>query len=174
MPRGEEDFARGTFFNDAAGVHDGNAVGDLGNDTEVVSDEEKSQAHVAAELIEQFEDLFLDGDIKGGGGLVGDEQLGIGGESHGDHDALAKSAGELMRKLRGADSGFGDGGSFECGMNAPLQMRAVQIRFVGANGFFDLRANTHDGIERGHGLLKDHGDFAAADRAPIILCVEVG
>ncbi len=165
---------RGTFFNDASGIHDGDTISDLGNDTEIVSDEEKSEFHFAAELVEQFEDLFLHRDIESGGGLVSDEQFGIGRESHGDHDALAKSAGELMRKLPGADVGFGDGGAFEGGVDASLKTRVGKMRFVGTNGFFDLRANTHDGIERSHGFLKDHGYFAAADVAPIVFGTERG
>jgi hypothetical protein len=31
------------------------------------------------------------------GRLVGDQKLGVGGEHHGDHDALAHAAGELVR-----------------------------------------------------------------------------
>jgi len=174
MLRGEKDVLRGALFNDAAGVHDGDAIGDLGDDTKVVSDEEESEFHFAAELVEQFEDLFLHRDIESGGGLVGDEQFGIGGESHGDHDALAKSAGELMRKLPVTDVGFGNGGAFEGSVDASLQMSAAEVGFVSANGFFDLRANTHDGIERGHRLLKDHGNFAAADGAPVVFCTERG
>jgi hypothetical protein len=143
----EKDSLRGTFFNDAPGVHNGDAIGDLGDDTEIVSDEEEREFHFAAELVEQLEDLFLDGDVKSGGGLIGDEQFGIGGESHGDHDALAKSAGELMRKLTGADLGLGDGGAFEGSVDAALQMRAGKVRFVGADGFFNLRADAHDRIQ---------------------------
>ena len=174
MLRRQENALRGTLFNDAPGVHDGDAIGDLGDYTEVVRDEEEGKLHLAAELVEQFEDLSLHGDIESGGGFVGNEQFRIGRESHGDHDALAKAAGELMRKLAGAHLGLGDSGAFEGGVHASLQVRAGKVRFVGANGFFNLRANTHDGIERGHGLLKDHGDFAAADGAPVLFCLELG
>jgi hypothetical protein len=44
----------------------------------------------------RFEDLGLDGDVERGGGLVGDEQARVAGEGHGDHDALALAAGELV------------------------------------------------------------------------------
>ena len=93
MLRREKDVLRGALFNDAPSVHDGDAIGDLGDHTEVVSDEQEGEFHFAAELVEQFEDLVLNGDIESGGGLVGDEQFGGGGKSHSDHDALAKSAG---------------------------------------------------------------------------------
>ena len=33
---------------------------------------------------------------------------------------------------------------------------------VGLDGFGDLGADGHDGVEGGHGLLEDHGDVAAA------------
>jgi len=48
------------------------------------------------------------------------------------------------------------------------------MRFVGANSFLNLRANTHDRIQRGHGLLKNHGDFATTDGAPVVFFVEFG
>ena len=49
------------------------------------------------ELAHQLEDLRLDGDVERGRRLVGDEELGIAGERHRDHDALAHAAGELVR-----------------------------------------------------------------------------
>ncbi len=49
------------------------------------------------EPAQQVEDLRLDGDVEGGGGLVGDQQVGLVGEGHGDHHALALPARELMR-----------------------------------------------------------------------------
>ena len=39
---------------------------------------------------------------------------------------------------------------------------------VREDGFGDLVADAHDGVERGHGLLEDHGDGAAAVRAHLI------
>ena len=46
---------------------------------------------------DQVEDLALDGDVERGGRLVGDQQVGLAGERHGDGDALALAAGELVR-----------------------------------------------------------------------------
>ena len=48
-------------------------------------------------LFKQLEDLRLDGDVERRGRLVGDQQVRLVGERHGDHDALALPAGELMR-----------------------------------------------------------------------------
>ena len=40
---------------------------------------------------------------------------------------------------------------------------------VGADRFGDLRADAHDRVQRGHGLLEDHGDVAAAAAAHFAL-----
>jgi hypothetical protein len=45
----------------------------------------------------QLDDLRLHRDVERGGRLVGDEQIGLVGERHGDHHALALAAGQLMR-----------------------------------------------------------------------------
>ncbi len=50
------------------------------------------------QLLQQLQDLRLDGDVERGGGLVGDQQVGLVGERHGDHHPLALAAGELVRK----------------------------------------------------------------------------
>ena len=51
-------------------------------------------AHHAAH---EVQDLGLDRDVEGGGRLVGDEQLRVAGERHGDHHPLPHAAGELVR-----------------------------------------------------------------------------
>ena len=50
--------------------------------------------------LSSFEDLRLHGDVERGGRLVGDQQVGLVGERHRDHHALALAAGELMRIAR--------------------------------------------------------------------------
>lgn len=161
-----KDFGGEAELDEAAGVHDSDAIGDASDNAEIVSNEEKAEAHFAAKAIEKFEDLLLDGDVERRGGLVSDEERGIGAEGHGDHDALAKAAGKLMGKLLGAKFGFRDGGALESGENAGVDGGGREGGFVGADGFGDLRANAENGIEGGHGLLKDHGDAAAANGAP--------
>ena len=69
----------------------------------------KSMARLwrCAEVSQQGEDLRLDGDVEGGGGLVGDEQAGLVDDGHGDEDALALAAGELVRVVAERRSGSG-------------------------------------------------------------------
>ena len=66
------------FFHDPAAVHDYHVVCHLRHHAEVVGDEEDGGAEVLDEALEVVEDLFLDGDVEGGGGFVGDEEVGAG------------------------------------------------------------------------------------------------
>ena len=51
------------------------------------------------QLLEQLEDLRLDGHVERGGRLVGDQQPGPAGHRHRDQRALPHAAGELVRVL---------------------------------------------------------------------------
>ena len=154
----------GAELHHAAGIHHGHSAGDLGNDGEIVRDEEHGQAEFGAELCEQIEYLGLDGDIERGGGLVGDEQLRAVDDGHGDHHALAHAAGELVGIVAGAAVGFGDG-DIRHGLNGKAGGLALGMRAVSQYGLRDLVADPHDGIESGHRLLEDHGDARAAQLA---------
>ena len=52
---------------------------------------------VPPQIGDQIENLPLDGDVERGGRLVGDQQIRLAGQRHGDGDALALAAGELVR-----------------------------------------------------------------------------
>ena len=52
---------------------------------------------LALQLAQQVEDLRLDRHVERGRRLVGDQQLRLAGQRHGDHHALAHAAGELVR-----------------------------------------------------------------------------
>ena len=58
--------------------------------------------------LHQVEDLRLDGDVEGGGRLVGDQQLRLARERQGDHHPLPHAAGELVRILGGPALGLRD------------------------------------------------------------------
>ena len=51
----------------------------------------------AAELADEVEDARLDRRVEAGRRLVEDEQLRVGGEGHGDDDALLHPARQLVR-----------------------------------------------------------------------------
>jgi hypothetical protein len=63
-------------LHDAPGIHDGDAVGELRHDAEVVRDQEQRHADGASQLREQAENLRLHGDVERGGDLVRDDEVG--------------------------------------------------------------------------------------------------
>ncbi len=76
------------------------AVGDLADDPQVVSDEDVADAEVLAQLVEQVEDLGLNRDIECRHRLVAHDQLRPERQRARDRDALALSAGERSRLAR--------------------------------------------------------------------------
>ena len=83
-------------LDDLAGVHDHRAVGVAGDDPHIVGDQDHRHAEPPLQVVEQGQDLGLDGDVERGGRLVGDQQFGLAGQRHGDHDPLAETAGQLV------------------------------------------------------------------------------
>ena len=61
-----------------------------------MADQQNGHSLLSLELIEQFEDLLLNGHIQSCGRLVGNQEFGSTGECHGDHHPLALSSGELV------------------------------------------------------------------------------
>ena len=161
----EEGFCRGGF-NDATGIHDEDAVAEFCDKPEVVRDEDDCHAEFALELFNKLEDLRLNGDVEGGGGFVGDEDLGARDERHGNHDALAHAAGEFVRVLVDAVFGIADADGFERGDGA-LAGFAAACLFVNEERFDELFADAEVGVERGHRILKNHADAFAANGAEL-------
>ena len=164
MSGGVENVGLGAEFYQTAGVHDGDAIGYMRNDGEIVRDEEHRQSEFVAEVVEQVEDLLLDGDIESGGGLVGDEQLRTVDDGHGYHDALAHASGELVRIAAGALAGIGDSNVAHA-FDRSMPGFGFRDAMMSEDGFGDLVADAHDGVEGGHGLLEDHGNARAAKLA---------
>ena len=77
------------LLDDFAVTHDIDAVSDALHDVEVVGDEHHAHAEALLQARHEFENFRLDGNIKCRRWFVGDQQIGIVGERHGDHHALA-------------------------------------------------------------------------------------
>ena len=86
------------LLDDLAGVHDRHPVAHLGDHAQVVGDEDDGRAGLVAQVAHEVEDLGLDGHVERRRRLVGDEQLRLAGEGHGDHHALGHAARHLVRE----------------------------------------------------------------------------
>jgi hypothetical protein len=156
-----EELEHRSLFDDAARVHHDHARRELGHDAEVVRDEHHAHLQFVLELAQQVEDLRLHRDVERGRRLVGDEQLGLAGERHCDHDPLAHAARELMRVR--IDARLRSGDADELQHLDRLVARLPARRFlVQLDDFGDLASHRVDGVERGHRLLEDHRDLPTA------------
>ena len=157
VARGVEYLAGRTRFHDAAVVHHVDPVRHLAHDPEVVGDEQQGHPEAVAKLAQQREDLGLDGHVEGGGRLVRDEQIRVVREGHGDHDALALAAGQLVRI--GAPPALHISEAHEVEqLKDPLAGRRGGHRPVEEKRLANLLLHGVQGIERGHRLLEDHRD----------------
>ena len=163
-----EDLLHGTHLNDAACVHDHHVVGHLGNDTQIVGDEQNRAVHLVLQIPKQVKDLSLDGHVKRRGGLVSDDEAGVAGQRHGDHDALAHTARQLVGECLVDTLGGGDAHQREHFHRAGLGHLLGSTGNVDEGDLIQLVADGEHGVQGGHGLLKDHGDLAAADAVDLM------
>jgi hypothetical protein len=158
--------SQGPLLHDAAELHHHHAVGDLGDDAEIMGDEQHAGLLAALHFPHQFQDLRLRGDVERRGRLIGNQKRGIEHQRGRDHDALALPAGELMRI--GVDHLLGIG-QMHRAHDLQHALAALSRVEVGVNfqHFADLVADPLDRIERGHRLLEHHGHAGAAGRPQI-------
>jgi hypothetical protein len=160
---GAENFFNGSLLDEFSFEHNQNTIRKIGDDAKVVGDEKDGHAELIAEIAKEIENLGLDGDIEGGGGLIGDEEFGLASQSHGDHGALLHSAGKLVRIVMRAEFGIADADEFE--ETSDFGGGARKFGLMEAEGFGDLESDGEDGVERGGGFLKDVGEFSSSGLA---------
>ena len=165
-----EDLRGVADLHQLAALHHADAVGEAAHQVQVVGDEQQRHAHLALQLVQQRQDLRLDGHVQRGGRLVADQQLRRAGQRHRDHRALALAAGELVRI--GVDLGLGVGDA-----GAVQQLDGARARGVGPQRLVqrqhldDLVAHGVQRVQRRHRLLEDHADARAADAAHLALAL---
>src|SRR4029453_1944421 len=115
--------------------------------------EKVGQRELVLELLQQVDDLRLNGDVERRDGLVGDDEVRIDRQCAGDPDPLALPAGELVW-VAGAGVGREPDG---------LEQLAYRSRLLTApDEAVNLHRLAHDPrdavarVERGKGVLEDH------------------
>ena len=68
--------AQRRLLDHPAGIHHHDPVGDLGDHAQIVGDEDHRHAGRAPAASQKLQDLRLHGDVKRGGRLVGDQDVG--------------------------------------------------------------------------------------------------
>ena len=103
-----EDVCDRRAFDDPAAVHHHDPVGELRDDAEVMGNQDERHALLRPNLGDELEDLGLDRNVERRGGFVGDENVGLPRQGHGDHDPLVHAAGELVRVFVEPPAGIAD------------------------------------------------------------------
>ena len=159
-----ENLLGGALLHHAAGVHDHHVVGHLGDNTQVVGDQHDGGIDLILQAAKQVQDLGLDGHVQSRGGLIGDDQAGIAGQSHSDHDTLAHTAGQLVRKHLVDALAVGDTGHLQQMDGAGLDvLGGLAFTVVQGNDLIQLGADAKHRVQAGHGLLENHGHVVAAE-----------
>ena len=156
-------------LDDAPRVHDDDAVGELGDEAEIVGDEDDGGVRLALGRLDHLHDLSLDRHVERCRRLVGDEHRRRVGDGHGDHAALPHSARELVRVLVEALLGIGHADERRAGRRRAAPPRRRRRRVVRADRLGDLITDPEHRVERRHRVLEDHRHLAAADLAELVL-----
>ena len=160
MHRPAEDVPHRGALDQPSGVHDLDRVAELGDERDVVRDEDHRRAVFGDQLLHEAEHLSLRGDIERGRGLVGDHDVGLVGERDRDHDPLAHAARVLPRvvvepRLRARDLDLAHE------LEDPLaDVAAAELGLVTADRLADLRADGLHRIQRRRRILEDERDLA--------------
>ena len=145
MGRFVENVINGALLYHAAAVHDHHLIAHLCHHTEIMGDEKDRGADFFFQLIHQVEDLRLNGYIQSCSRLIGDQDLRIAYQSHGDHDTLALSAGKLERILLHHLFHTGKTGHAKH-LNGFFFSFFLADLLMHENGFHDLVTDLHDRI----------------------------
>ena len=88
---GKDDIGR-RLFDDLAGVHDANAVGNVGVHAHVVGHQDDRVLQFALNVPEKLHHAALDDDVERGGGLVADDDAGLEHRGQRDRHPLSHAA----------------------------------------------------------------------------------
>ncbi len=144
----------GRQFDDAPGVHDRDAIGEVAGAGEVVRDVQERQLLLRLEVLEQVQDLGAAGGVDHGDRLVGHQVVRPQHHGPGDADALALAARERVRVLLHELAGRGELDLLQRRQHPRLALAAAR-RPVDDQWLLDQLADTHVRAEAGEGVLED-------------------
>ena len=151
----------GALLDDLPRVHHDHALAEPGDHPHVVGDHDDCCPCVAVQVPEQLEDLRLDRYVERSGWLVRDQDRGLVGQSHGDHDPLAHAPAELVRIVLSSGGRGGNAHLFEQ-LDGPAESVLLVDPVVGEHRLLDLEPDLQHRVERAQRVLEDHGDILAS------------
>lgn len=121
----------------------------------------------ALQPLDQIHDLGFDSDVEGGGRFVGDKEIRVAYQGHGDHRPLAHAARKLVRICLEPLAGAGDAHELEH-LRRPLPRLPPIHLLVRDKRLRQLVPDGVDGIEGDDGILEHDGDLVAPDTGHLI------
>ena len=113
---------------------------------------------LVCEALQERNDLRLNRHVERRCRLVGNDEFRVSGERERNYDALAHAARKLVRVLFGADLGRGNSGFAKKFNRARFGLSARHLRAMRPDGFNELVAHLHEGVERRERILEDRAD----------------
>ena len=160
-----------TDLYDLSCVKNSNTVSDVGYDTKVVGDEYDGVIELSLQLLEQIEDLSLNGNVKSRSRLVANKHLGLTGKSNSNNDSLSHTAGILegivvktLLSVRNTNLLHHCDGSL-----SRLDLAAVLVL---DNDRGNLLSDSDYRVKRGHRILEDGCNTVASNLSPVLAVLD--
>jgi hypothetical protein len=157
MRRPRKDRANWADFDELPAVHHYHALTGLGNDADVMRDDNDTHAEFISEIQDQAQDLVLDRHINRGCRLVGKQDLRRGSKGDGYRYALTKPTGEFVRISARPPLGLRNTRSPH-DLDGFLGSPTIVRLFVQPNRLGDLIADCIDRVESTLGILEHVAD----------------
>ena len=149
-------------LHDGAAVHDGDGVRRLGDHPQVVGYQDDGGAVPLPHAPEALEDLRLQGNVQVGGGLIGDEHLGLQGDADSHQDTLGHPAADLERVAVQGLPGVGDAHLPQKLRRALTRPRLPHVRVL-QHDLLDLAPDGDHRVEGRSGVLEYQRYLLAPD-----------
>ena len=164
MLRIPENINRCAILDHPPEIHHRHIIRHLRYHAQIMRNDDNRRAEVLLQLLHQVDNLRLNRDIQRRSRLVRDQDRRIARQRQRNHHALTHPAAQLMWILLDPLLRIGDAHAVQH-INRHLQRLFFAEALVQFHHFRNLPANRMQRIQRGHRLLKDHRDLAAADAA---------
>ena len=158
------------LLHNLSSIHNGYLVADFCYNTQIVSDKDNAHVGLFLQGLHQFQNLSLNGYVQGSGGLVGNQQLRMTNQAHGNHYTLTHSTRKLVGILLHALFHIVDSHQFQHFHGSLCSFFLGNIFVVGPQGFYQLISNGVHRIQTGHGILENHGHILSPEGSHLVLC----
>ena len=150
-----------SLFHHLTGVHHTQLITDPGDDPQVVGDKNVGGLEIVFQIFNQVQNSRFNGNVQCRCGLIHDQQRRVIEHRHGNDHPLLLPAGNLMgitvhdiiriRHMNPLEH-----------LDGSLPGLVLGNRLMAGQHFRQLFAEPHRGVQRLHGVLKNHGDSIAA------------